>query len=38
MNRPQNQGEIMSVAQAQISPVDNRAIALTAQGYQINRR
>ena len=34
MNKPQKQGEIVREAQAQISPVYNRAIAQTALHYQ----
>lgn len=34
MNRPQNQGEMMSAAQTQISSVYSRAIVQTASHYQ----
>ena len=34
MNRPQNQGEMISAVQAQISPVYSRAIAQTANHYK----
>ena len=34
MNKPQNQGEMVSAAQTQISPVYSRAIVQTANHYQ----
>lgn len=35
MNTPQKQGEMVSAAQAQISPVYSRAIAQTALHYKM---